>query len=330
MMRALQDCIIPALRRLALALLLGMPLAAQSQTYPARTVKIIVPATAGGGLDVMAHILAPKLSESWGQPVLIENRPGANFTLGTDLVAKSAPDGYTLLFVSTGALTVAPAVYPNLAYNTLRDLIPVTLTSSNPFMLLVANSVPANSVQELLAHLRANPGKLNHAANNSASLILASEMLKSLARVDYVDINYKGAIQAVTSLVSGESYLCIIDPVTAIGILRGGRVRALAVTSPQRFRLQPDLPTMNEAGVPGYAASAWGVLLTPAKTPADIVAKLNTTAVRAMTTPEVTARFEAVGAEVIGSSTEEAYRVLRADTERWMTLVKERNIRIAE
>ena len=330
MMRASQDRFIPALRRLALALLLGMPLAAQSQTYPARTVKIIVPATAGGGLDVMARILAPKLSESWGQPVVIENRPGANFTLGTDLVAKSAPDGYTLLFVSTGALTVAPAVYPNLAYNTLRDLIPVTLTSSNPFMLLVANSVPANSVQELLAHLRANPGKLNHAANNSASLILASEMLKSLAKVDYVDINYKGAIQAVTSLVSGESHLCIIDPVTAIGILRGGRVRALAVTSPQRFRLQPDLPTMNEAGVPGYAASAWGVLLTPAKTPADIVAKLNATAVRAMTTPEVTARFEAVGAEVIGSSTEEAYRVLRADTERWVTLVRERNIRIAE
>ena len=300
---------------------------ANAQSYPAKPVRIVVPAVAGGGLDVMTRFLSPKLTEYWNQPVVVENRPGANFIVGTDAVAKAAPDGYTLLIVSTGALTVAPAVYLDLPYNVQRDLAPITLAASNPFVLVVNSALPVNSVQEFIAHLRANPGKLNHATNSSATLILASELLKSLAKVDYTDVNYKGAPQAVLSTVTGESHFCLIDYGSAVAAIRGGRVRPIAMTSPQRNRLQPNLPAIAE-GVPGYASLAWIVALAPAKTSPEIIARLNADIVRALAVPEITQRFESVGAEVLASSPEEAVQVLRADTEKWSRLVKERNIRV--
>ena len=320
-----------AVRRLAAlaicipAIVLSSPV--WSQAYPSRPVRIVVPAAPGGGLDVMARFLSPKLSEYLAQPVVIENRPGAGFIVGTDAVAKAVPDGYTLLFVSTGALTVAPAAYPDLPYNVQRDLVPITLAGYNPFVLVVNAALPVNSVQEFIAYVRANPGKLNHATNSSATLILASELLKSLAKVDYTDINYKGAPQAVLSTVTGESHFCMIDYGSAIAAIRGGKVRAIAMTSPQRNRLQPNLPALADA-VPGYASIAWIVALAPAKTSPEIVARLNTEIVRALAAPEITARFESIGAEVLGSSSEEAAQVLRADTEKWTRLVKERNIKV--
>ena len=321
---------VAALRLAALALCipaLVLSLPAWSQAYPSRPVRIVVPAVAGGGLDVMARFLSPKLTDYWNQPVVVENRPGANFIVGTDAVAKAAPDGYTLLLVSTGALTVAPAVYPDLPYNVQRDLTPITLAASNPFVLVVNSALPVNSVQDFIAYLRANPGKLNHATNSSATLILASELLKSLAKVDYTDVNYKGAPQAVLSTVTGESHFCLIDYGSAVAAIRGGRVRPIAMTSPQRNRLQPNLPAIAE-GVPGYASLAWIVALAPAKTSPEIIARLHADIVRALALPEITQRFESVGAEVLASSPEEAAQVLRADTEKWTRLVKERNIRV--
>lgn len=312
----------------SIAMLVAVPSFAQH--FPSRTVRMIVPSAAGGGFDVLARILSPKLSELWAQPVIVENRPGANFTIGTNHVAKSAPDGYTLLFVNTGAITIAPAVYPNLPYVPLRELVPITLWSFSPLVLLVSSTIPASSVRELLAQLRANSGKLNHAATNSAVILLASELFKALAGVDYVEVNYKGSVQAVTSLMPGESQFSIIDPITAQGAQRSGKVRALAVTSAERYRLQPDLPTIAEAGLPGYAATTWGLIMAPASTPPEVVARLNADMVRALTSSEIRAKFEAVGADIMSSSVDEAMRVLRADTEKWAKLVKERNIKLQD
>jgi tripartite-type tricarboxylate transporter receptor subunit TctC len=316
-------------RRFAMPLLLVAAAVAQSayaQSYPTRPVRLVVPAAPGGGLDLAARTVSVKLSEMWGQQVLVENRPGANFIVGTESVAKSAPDGYTLLLVSSGALTVNPVAYPSLPYNPQRDLAPIILLSSNPFALLVNNAVPASTMPEMLAYMRANPGKLNH-ASNSATTILSSELLKSLAKVDYADINYKGGVLAAAATAAGEVHFCIVDLGSATAPVKSGRARALAVTSAKRYKLQPEIPTMAESGVPGYASAAWVVVLAPAKTPPEIIAKVNADLQRVVALPDVTARLESFGSEVVGGTPEEAVRLLRADEEQWTKLVKERNIK---
>ena len=303
----------------------GIASIAQAQSYPARSVRLIVTTAPGGGLDLMARVMAGKLGELWGQPVVVENRPGAGFVIGTDAVAKAAPDGYTIGFTSSAALTINPVTMSSLPYK-LEDLIPVTLTTANPFVLTINSNVPANNVQELLTHLRANPGKLNH-ASNSASTLLASALFKALGNVDYIDVSYKAAAPAMASTTAGETELCFIDMATSSAAVKTGRVRALAVTTAQRYKLATQIPTLAEAGVPGYSMSAWGVLMAPAGTPADIVAKINTDIRRALALPEVVSRIEAVGNEVIGTSTEDAMRLLKLDAEKWAKLVRERNIR---
>ena len=300
---------------------------AEEVAYPLKPVHLVVPAAPGGGLDVLARVLANRLSAVWQQQAVVDNKPGANFIVGTDAAAKSAPDGATLLFVSSGALTVNPVVYPSLPYEPERDLIPIIIVSANPFDLLVNQSLPVASFPEFLAYLRSHPGQLNH-ASNSATTILASELLKSLAQVDYVDVNYKGAVLAATSTAAGDTQFCFVDAATAIGALRNGRVRVLAVTSPERYKLQPDIPTIAESGLPGYASTAWIVLLAPAKTPASIVARVNGDVQRALEEPQLREKFEAVGNEVVGGTPQFATATLRADREKWARLVKERNIRL--
>lgn len=313
---------------LAALMLLGftavLPQAAWSQAYPSRPVRIVVPAAAGGGLDLAARILGARLTELWGQTAVVENRPGANMIVGTDLVAKSAPDGYTLLVVASPTLTINPLVLPDLPYNPARDLAPVSLLTSNPFVLLVNNNVPANNVQELVAHLRTNPGKLNHASNSAMSMLI-SELFKSLARVDYQDINYKGGVLAAASVAAGETQFCFVDLGSATAPTRAGRVRAFAVTTAQRYKLRPELPTLVESGVPGSSV-AWVVLLAPAKTPPDVIARLNADTLKVMNLPDTVARVEAIGSEVVASSPAEAVQALRADGEQWARLVRERNI----
>lgn len=298
---------------------------ANAQSYPSRPVRIVVPAAPGGGLDLAARILGAKLTESWGQTALVENRPGANMIVGTDLVAKAAPDGHTLLVVASPALTINPLVLPDLPYNPPRDFAPVSLLTSNPFALLVNNNVPANNVQELVAYLRANPGKLNH-ASNSASTMLISELFKSLAKVDYSDINYKGGVLAAAATAAGETQFCFVDLGSATAPVRAGRVRAFAVTSAQRYKLRPELPTLIESGVPG-SSIAWVVLLAPAKTPPEIIARLNADTIKVMALPDTVSRIEAIGSEVVASSSSDAVQALRADGEQWAKLVSERNIK---
>ena len=311
---------------LFIALTFLLPQAANAQVWPARPVRVVVPSSPGGGLDSLARILTARLTEIWGQPIVLDNKPGANFIIGTDAVAKASPDGYTLLYVPSPALTTNPVVISDLPYNPLRDLIPISVLTQSPFVLLVNNDVPAKSIPELLAYLRANPGKLNH-GSNSASTRLVSELFKSLAKVEYVEINYKGGAQSAMSTASGETQLSFVDAATSTALSQAGRVRAMAVTTPQRYKLRPDIPTLDEAGVPGYASTGWTVVMAPAKTPADIISKINADLLRVIALPDVTQRIEAVGNEVLGSSPEESLQMLRGETEKWARLVKERNIR---
>jgi tripartite-type tricarboxylate transporter receptor subunit TctC len=300
---------------------------AHGQSYPDKPVKIIVPVAPGGGLDLVGRLIGGKLTEFWGRQVLVENRPGANSSLGTEATARSAPDGYTLLYVSSGALSINPLLMPELTYDPLRDLVPITLVTTNPFVLLASNTIPVGSVQELLVQLRANPGKLNH-ASSSATTLLSSELFKALAKVDYVDINYKGGALAAAATGTGETQFTFVDTGSAIAQVKGGRARALAVTSARRSKLQPDIPTISETGVPGYASGAWTVLLAPAKTPAEIVTRINSEVARALASPDVSSRLIAVGNEAFGSSPEVAMQELRADAEKWSRLVKERGIKL--
>jgi tripartite-type tricarboxylate transporter receptor subunit TctC len=308
-----------------LAFLLASAIA-HAQSYPARTVRIVVPSIPGGGLDLTARNVAPKLSEIWGQPVVIENRGGANFIVGTDAVAKAAPDGHTLLVVSSSALSINPVAFPNLPYDP-RDLAPITLLGSGTFVLLVGSQVPANNLQELVALLRANPGKFNH-ASNSASTMLASELLKAMTKAEYQDINYKGSVAAVNATAAGETQLCFVDIATAGAAVRAGRVRILGVTSPTRKKLQPELPTLAESGVPGYSVVSWTILIAPSKTPPAVLSRISADTLRALAAPEVVQRFESQGNEVLAATMEETQRTLREDAEKWARLVKERRIKL--
>lgn len=317
-------------RGLALALLglyavTGTSGLAQAETYPTRPVKIVVPAAAGGALDVISRLMAQKASEILKQQVYIENKPGANWIIGMDAVAKSAPDGYTLLFVASSGLTINPYVFAKMPLDPLRDLTPVTISTNTPFVLLVNPSVPAKTLAEFIAYLRANPGKLNHASNSSTTM-LVSELLKAQAHVDYVDVNYRGASKAMVATMAGTTQFCFVDLGSGSSAIEGKTLRPLGLTSLTRYKLKPELPTMAEQGLPGYSATASTVLLAPAKTPHEIVQKLSAVFQQALASPEVTAKLTSMGQVVAGTSPEQAAQALVPEAEQWKKLIKERHI----
>ena len=299
-----------------------------AQSYPAKPVRLIVPAAPGGGVDFSARNFAPELSKLWGQQVIIENRAGANFVVGTEAASRAAPDGYTMMIVSTGAITMNPLVYPNLPYNA-QELAPVMLISAGTFVLMVTSTLPVNNFQEFLAYLRSSPGKAFH-ASNSPSTILLSELFKSIAKVDYADINYKGGVLAAAATGTGETQFAIVDIGSATVTMRSGRAKVLAVTTPYRSKSLPDVPTFAEAGVPGYASSNWIALFAPAKTPPEIIAKINLDLQKVLADSQVAAKFANRGSDVIASTVDDAVKSLRADSEKWARLVRERKIKFQE
>ena len=315
-----------ALAHACIALVLAGAGGAFAQGYPSKPVRLVVPAAPGGGLDLVARAFAAKLPEVWGQQVVVENRPGANFIVGTEAVAKAAPDGYTLLYVSSSALTINPLAYPDLPYQP-RDLVPVVTVNAGTFVLVEKPLLPAQSVKEFVAYLRANPGKLNH-ASNSTSTQLASEMFKALGRVDYADINFKGGVLAVASTAAGDTQFAFVDVGSAMSQIRSGRVRLLGVTKAERTKLQPDVPTIAEAGLPGYGITPLTLVLAPAKTAGDVVSRINADMVKVLSMPDVLARIEATGTDVVPGGPEDAARLLRVESEQWVRLVKERNIKL--
>ncbi|MEO5784375.1 MAG: tripartite tricarboxylate transporter substrate binding protein, partial [Casimicrobiaceae bacterium] len=310
------------------AVLLPWTAAAQAQSYPNRPVRLIVPFAPGGGTDILMRILAPKLSEALGQPIVIDNRPGASSIIGTELVAKAPADGYTLLAVDT-SYSVNPSLHAKLPYDSVKDLAPVIHLASAPVILVVHPSVPAKSVKELVALGKAKPGSLAYASGgNGASTHLAGELLKMVAGIDAVHVPYKGTGPAIADVVAGQVQMNFAGISSARQFVESGRLRAIAVTGDKRNPAMPDVPTFAESGYPGVdAGTNWG-LFAPAGTPPEVVARLNTELNRVLQMPEVKSRVADLGYDVGGGTPEAWAARARADTEKWAKVVKQAGIKI--
>jgi tripartite-type tricarboxylate transporter receptor subunit TctC len=306
-----------------LAALLLLPCLAFAQAYPARPVRIIVPYPPGGATDVMARIVAQKLNEFWPQSAVVENKPGASGTVGSEIVAKSAADGYTLLLQGTQH-AINLSLYKQLPYDTLRDFAPVAYVASAPFLLVVHPSVPANSVAELIAYIKATPGGLNYGSSGvGGGAHLAGEIFKTVAGVQLTHIPYKGAAPAMADLLGGQIPM-VFDPIpTSITQVRSGRIKALAITSAKRSALMPELPTVAESGLPGFDVVAWFGLYAPAATPKDIVTKLNADVNRVLQLPEVREKFAGLGAESMPMGTDQFALHLRAEIAKFAKAIKD-------
>lgn len=294
--------------------------------YPTKPVRMIVPVVPGGALDIIGRAIGNRLAKTWGEPVVVENKPGANSSLGGEVVARSDADGYTLIYTNSSALTITPLMIPNMSYNPLEDLVPITLASSNPYVLLVSSKLNIKTAKELVALVRADPGKFNDGSSSAGSL-MSAELLKSLAGLDFTDINYRGAAAALTALETGEVSFGFIDSGSAMAQMNSGALRALAVSTPERSRLLPDVPTLAEAGVPGYASGAWSLFLAPAKTPAAIIKRINGDIKQALAAPEIEKVLSILGNEPMGSSSDVAARDLQLDAQKWSRVVQERHIK---
>jgi tripartite-type tricarboxylate transporter receptor subunit TctC len=300
--------------------------AAHAQDFPTKPVRIIVGYTTGGGNDLIARLLAPKMSESLGQPVIIENRPGAQSIIAAELVAKAPPDGYTLLMGPTGPMAMNPATYSKLPYSPTRDFAPVSMIGSFPLFLCVSASLPVRSVGELVEYAKARPNNVNY-ASSAAAFQLATELFKQRTGTNFANIPYKGSGDSAAAVISGQVTMTIADPPPITGHLKGGSLRALAVTAPQRHPAYPDVPTMAEAGVSDVDVSLWMGLFVPAGTPAPVVKRLNEEVARAVRLPDVRERLVALGVDPVGGTPEELARVLARDLEKWTAVAKAANIR---
>ena len=296
--------------------------AAAADIYPNRPLRLVVPTGAGGNTDTFARVVADRLKNSLGQPVVVDNRTGASGIVGTDIVAKSAPDGYTLL-MAFPSHPVNPSLHAGLPYDTLKDFAPVTMVTSVTQVLLVNPKVPVNSVKELIAQAKDKPGQFNHGAVGRGSLgDLCVEVFSSMAGVRIAQITYKGAPQVMTALIGGELQLYFSPPVVALPQMKAGRVRALGVSTKQRLAVMPEVPTIAEAGLPGFEVVGWNGILVPAKTPRAIVQRLHDEIVKVIRTPQVEADILAQGIEPIGNSPEEFDRIIRADVARWGKILR--------
>jgi tripartite-type tricarboxylate transporter receptor subunit TctC len=311
----------------AIAAFLSFSAAAQS--YPSKPIRLIVPFAAGGGNDNVARLVGKRLADGLGQPVLVDNRPGAGGVVGAELAAKSAPDGYTLFLGGVGSHAINPNLHEKLPYDPIKDFAPVALLAQAPLVLVVHPSVPANSVAELTAYARAHPGKLNFASNgNGSSSQLAAVMFDSMAGVEMVHVPYKGLSPALADLLSGQVQLMFSSVVAILPHVKAGKLRGLAVTGAKRLASLPELPTIAESGLPGYEASSWYGILAPAGTPRDIVMKLNAELAKALEQPEVRNSLLAEGAEPVGGSPEAFAAHIRAEKERLGKLIRDAKIRL--
>jgi tripartite-type tricarboxylate transporter receptor subunit TctC len=288
------------------------------EPYPSRPIRLILPQPAGGAVDLIARALGDRLSEQMRQPVIVENQPGANGGLAAGQVARSAPDGYTLFMAVDTNLVVNPNLYPNLAYDPFRDFRPISIIAKVYLVLVASWKVEANSVQELLTFARANPGKLNYASIGLGTQAhLGMELLKMMTRTDITQVSYRGTAPAMTDIAAGVVDVMFTGPPSAMALAAGSRGKLLAVASPRRSSLMPQVPTVQEAGVPGYELSGWFGLLAPAKTPQTIVDRLSGEVAKAVADPRLKDRLTEQGLDVVGGSPGDMLAVLTADTKKW-------------
>lgn len=299
---------------------------AHAQTYPTKPIRVIVPFAPGGSLDVVGRVVFDSVSRLIGQQVIMDFRPGASGNIGTELVARAAPDGYTLL-LNTLPLVVNPSLYRKLPFDVVRDFAPVSLIGTAPFVLVVHPSVPAKTVKELVALAKSRAGKLNYAsAGIGTNLHVAVELLKNLTKTDIVHIGYKGGGPALVATLSGEADLSILSIPAALPHMQSGRLRALATTGAKRSPSLPQLPTIAEGGVPGYEFSSWWGVLAPAAAPGPAIGAFNEYVVKATRTPEVHKRFADEGVETIASSPEQFSAHIKRELARWAKVVKDNHI----
>ncbi len=300
---------------------LALPVAAQD--YPARQVTIVVPFAAGGSVDIVGRLVAQKLTERLGKPFIVENRPGAGTATATTAVAKSTPDGHTLLFAPSGTFAINPTLYKQLAYDPLKDLTMVALVTRDPLLLVVNPSLPVHSVADLVKHAKDNPGKLSFASTGpGTSLTLLGELLKFTAKIDIVSVNYRGGAQALQDVVGGQAHMMFSDPASGVVQAQGGKVRALGVSSATRLAAAPDIPTITEGGLP-FAIESWEMLAAPAGTPAPIVARINAELRAVMALPDIQQQLNARGQiPVVSPPPAELRSFVETEMKRWGDIVR--------
>jgi tripartite-type tricarboxylate transporter receptor subunit TctC len=296
--------------------------AAYADDYPSKPIRFILPQPAGGAVDLIARTLGDRLSEQMRQPVIVENQPGANGGLAGGQVTRSTPDGYTLFMAVDTNLVVNPSLYPNLAYDPVRDFIPISIIAKVYLVLVASSKLEANSVQELIALAKASPGKLNYASIGLGTQAhLGMELFKLVTKTDIAQVSYRGTAPAMTDIAGGVVDVMFTGPPSAMALAAGGKVKMLAVASPQRSQLIPQVPTVQEAGVPGYELAGWFGLLAPAKTPPSVVDRLASEVKKAVADPKLKDRLTEQGLDVFGSSSEEMRAIMQSDTKKWSEVI---------
>ncbi len=309
--------------------LMALVASAAAETYPAKPIRIVVAYTPAGTTDILARAIGQKLTEAWGQPVIIDNRPGANGNIGTEYAAKSTPDGYTLLMTTAAPHGINPGLYRKLGFDAVKDFAGISLVATVPNVLVVNNTLPVKDVRELIAYLRANPGKLNFGSPGYGSTgHMSVELFMAMTGTKMAHIPYKGDAGVLADLMGGQIMLSLSNMPAYTPQIKAGRVRALAVSTAKRSPAAPEIPTMAEAGVPGYVTVAWFGLLAPAKTPRDIINKLSAETARILKMPDVYTRLADLGAEPVGSSAAEFDAHIKSEIVKWAKVIKDANVEL--
>lgn len=301
---------------------------AAAQSYPTKSVRMLVPFPPGGGTDFMARLIGRHLTEKWGQTVVIENRPGASMMIASEIVAKAPPDGYTIIMSSSNH-TINPSLYPKIPYDTVKDFAPVTQVATSPFLLVVHPSLPVKTTRELIALARARQGQLTYASSGTGGpQQLAGELFKTMAKVDITHVPYKGTGPAEVDLVGGHVQVMFATIISAAPQVAAGKMRALAITSKERSSAFPDLPTVSEAALKGYEATSWWGVLAPGRTPLEVINKLNVDIVGVLQLTEPRGRITALGGEPVGNTPQQFAALLHEELGKWAKVIKEANIKI--
>lgn len=300
-----------------------------AQIYPSRAVKMIVPFPAGGPTDILGRLLGQKLTESWGQSVVIDNRPGGGGLIGGQIAAKSPPDGYTIYLGGITTLVLSTYVHKNRPYDSQRDFLPVTLTTVQPLLLTTHPTLPAKTVKAFIALARARPGEINYGTSGpGGSGHLAGELLRSLTKIDIVHVPYRGASPAINDLLAGQVQSMFGSPLAVVPHIRNGKMHALAVSGQQRSRAVPDVPTFGEAGLPGYDASTWNGIMVPSGTPRAIIDRLHSEITKILRAPNTLDRLDGDGSVAVASTPEEFAVFIQSEHAKWSKVVREANIRV--
>lgn len=311
----------------ASAALAGPAIAAEGERYPAKPIRVVVPFTPGGSNDLVGRVIGQKLNEAWGQPVIIDNRPGAGSTIGIEIVVRAAPDGYTLLTTS-GGIAISPSLY-KLSFDPVKDLAPVALVAQMPYLLAAHPSVPGKTAQDLINLARSQPGKLSYSSSGAGtSSHLTMVMFASAAKIDMLHVPYKGGAPAVNAVIGGEvqsTFNVITGPMPHV---KAGRLRALGVSSLRRSEIAPDIPTIAESGVPGFDVIAWYNMFAPARTPRAVTERLNAEINRILQMPDVRDRLQTLGVTPLSGGTDELAKYLKFEVDRWAKLIKEQGIKL--